>query len=65
MILNIILKITHIRNFVATPLPIFSALLIIVGIQLITMGIIAEILMRTYYESQGGRPYNIKNTINF
>ncbi len=62
---SIILKITHIRNFVATPLPIFSALLIIVGIQLITMGIIAEILMRTYYESQGGRPYNIKNTINF
>lgn len=62
---SIFLKIVHLRDFVATPLPIFSALLIIVGIQLVTMGIIAEILMRTYYESQGGRPYNIKSLINF
>lgn len=51
-------------HLVETPLPIFSALFIIVGVQLIVMGIIAEMLMRTYYESQGKKPYLIKETIN-
>ena len=51
-------------HFVQTPLPIFSALFIIVGVQLLLFGVIAEILMRTYYESQGRRPYVIRETIN-
>lgn len=61
----VILKIAHIRDFVATPLPIFSALFVIVGVQLIAMGIIAEMLMRTYYETQKKDPYTIKEKINF
>ncbi len=61
----LILKILGIRSFVATPLPIFSALFIIVGVQLIAMGIVAEILMRTYYESQKKEPYIIKEKNNF
>lgn len=52
------------KSLVATPLPVFSALLVIVGIQLIIMGIIGEILMRTYYESQRAKPYRIKETVN-
>ncbi len=60
----IFLKIAHSRDFVETPLPTFSALLVIVGVQLIVMGIIAEILMRTYYESQGKKPYIIREKIN-
>lgn len=59
-----ILKIIDVRDFVETPLPIFSALLIIVGVQLIVMGVIAEILMRTYYESQGKKPYVLREKIN-
>jgi len=59
------LKIFHLRDFVETPLPIFSALFIIVGIQLIVMGILAEMLMRTYYESQNKTSYSIKERINF
>ncbi len=61
----IILKIFHLRDFVATPLPIFSALLIIVGVQLAAMGVIAEMVMRVYYESQGKTPYRIAERINF
>lgn len=61
----VVFKLIHYRNFVATPLPIFSALFIIVGVQLIVMGILAEILMRTYYESQDKKPYSIKEKINF
>lgn len=61
----VILKIFGIRNFVATPLPLFSAMLIIVGVQLVIMGVLAEILMRTYYESQNKKPYRVKHKINF
>ncbi len=63
-LLAVTLKILDIRSFVATPLPIFSALLIIVGVQLIAMGVIAEILMRVYYESQNKNPYSILEKIN-
>ncbi len=58
----IILKIFHIRDFITTPLPVLSALLIIVGVQLVLFGIIGEMLMRTYYESQGRRPYAISDS---
>jgi glycosyltransferase involved in cell wall biosynthesis len=60
----ILLRIFYDVHLVQTPLPIFSALCIIVGVQLVTMGIIAEMVMRTYYESQGKKAYLIKETIN-
>lgn len=61
---SIVLKIFHLRDFVSTPLPILSALFIIVGIQLVAMGVISEILMRTYYESQHKKSYDIAERIN-
>ncbi len=63
--LAIVLKIIHLRDFVSTPLPIFSAMFLIIGIQFILMGILAEILMRTYFESQGRTTYIIREKINF
>ena len=42
------------------PLLILGALLVLTGVQLITVGIIVEVLMRTYYESQQKRPYKIR-----
>ncbi len=45
------------------PLLLLGILLTIGGIQIITIGIISEILMRTYYESQNKKPYRIKRTI--
>ena len=41
------------------PLLIFGILFILAGIQLFTVGIIMEMLIRTYYESQNKRPYRI------
>src|SRR6056300_682563 len=41
------------------PLLIFGLLFILAGIQLFTVGIIMEMLIRTYYESQNKRPYRI------
>ena len=42
------------------PLFMVGILFIIAGIQLITTGFLAELLMRTYYESQNKKPYVIK-----
>lgn len=42
------------------PLLVIGAFAMISGIQLITTGFIAEVMMRTYYESQGKKPYDLK-----
>ncbi len=62
---SVILKFFYGVSMIQTPLPVLSALCIIVGVQLITMGILAEMVMRTYYESQGKKAYLIKEKINF
>ncbi|NJB72394.1 glycosyltransferase involved in cell wall biosynthesis [Saonia flava] len=43
------------------PLLIFGVMFILAGVQLFTIGIVMELLIRTYYESQNKRPYRIKN----
>ena len=47
------------------PLLILGVLLILVGIQFFTIGIVADLLMRTYYESQNKTPYNIRKINTF
>ncbi len=42
------------------PLLVFGMMFILAGIQLFTIGIVMELLIRTYYESQQKRPYRIK-----
>jgi len=42
------------------PMLLLGVLLLIAGIQLITTGFVLELLMRTYYESQGKKTYNIR-----
>ncbi len=44
------------------PLLIFGMMFILAGIQLFTIGIVMELMIRTYYESQNKRPYRIKRT---
>jgi glycosyltransferase involved in cell wall biosynthesis len=52
-------------SLILTPLPLLSALLFLVGIISILLGLVAEMLVRTYYESQGARAYLIRELINF
>lgn len=42
------------------PLLILGLMLVIAGIQLVTIGIVIEIQMRTYFESQQKRPYRVR-----
>ena len=52
-------------EFDHTPLLLLTVFLIIVGIQFILMGILAEILIRIYHEPNSKSTYSIKNKINF
>ena len=61
----VIMRLVHYKDLVETPLPILSTLLIIVGVQMIAMGVVAEMLMRVYYESQKKDPYTVGELINF
>jgi len=47
-------------SFILTPLPLLCVLLMVLGSLSILMGFLAEILTRTYYESQGKPTYQIK-----
>tara|TARA_B100001250_G_C19809004_1_gene794862 strand:+ start:2028 stop:2972 length:945 start_codon:yes stop_codon:yes gene_type:complete len=48
------------KSFIQTPLPELIILFLMVGTLSIFMGFIAEIIMRTYFESQNISPYNIR-----
>ena len=53
------------KDFIETPLPILSAMFFTVGVVLILLGVISEILMRTYFESQNTTPFSVKDRVNF
>jgi hypothetical protein len=57
------LKLAHIRDFVSTPLPLVVVMLVLVGFLAILMGLVAELMVRTYYESQGKRTYTVRETL--
>lgn len=47
------------RTFIQTPLPLLTVLLVVLGFMSILMGLLAELIVRTYYEAQGRRTYQI------
>jgi dolichol-phosphate mannosyltransferase len=62
---SLYLKFFEHTSLIQTPLPILSAMLVLVSFISIMMGLLAEIMVRTYFESQGRTPYNVKKLINF
>lgn len=52
------------EDMTGNPLLLLSVLLTVVGVQFISLGLIGEVLVRTYYESQGKRAYRIRRTWN-
>ena len=46
------------------PLLLLSVLLVLVGVQLLTMGLIAELLTRTYHESQDKPIYSVRQVLD-
>jgi len=54
----------HPVNMTGNPLLLLSALLELVGVQFISMGLLGELLARTYFESQGKSSYVVRATLN-
>ena len=61
MLINVYMLILKIlgNDIWGKPLLLLGILLVMGGIQFITIGILAEIQMRTYYEGQGKTPYRV------
>jgi glycosyltransferase involved in cell wall biosynthesis len=55
-------KLMGLKDFVETPLPMLVVMLVLVGCLSILLGLVAELTVRTYYESQGKRTYNIRRS---
>jgi glycosyltransferase involved in cell wall biosynthesis len=61
----VILKVIHKATFIQTPLPILSVVMFAVGVQLLLMGLLAEMLVRTYHESQAKSIYAVRERLGF
>jgi glycosyltransferase involved in cell wall biosynthesis len=59
----VLMKIFKGRDMTGNPLMYLTILLWVIGIQFILMGLIAELLVRTYHESQGRPTYAIKEVL--
>ena len=57
-------KIAGLKDFVETPLPLVTVMFTLVGTLSLLMGLLAELVVRTYYESQNKRPYLIAEELN-
>jgi len=55
----------HHADFVQTPLPIMAMVTLVLGVQLFLMGLLAEMLVRTYHESQAKPIYSVRQRIGF
>ena len=53
-------KLTGQKDFIQTPLPLVVVMFLLVGCLSILLGLVAELSIRTYYESQGKRTYAIR-----
>ncbi len=65
MVINFYLLVLKVfgENIGNRPLLTLGIVLVIAGIQLITTGFIAELVMRTYFESQNKTPYSIREIL--
>jgi glycosyltransferase involved in cell wall biosynthesis len=52
-------------SMIQTPLPLLSAMGFLVGVMSLLMGLLAEMLVRIYFESQNRSPYLVRDLTNF
>jgi len=51
-------------SLIQTPLPLLSALLFLLGMMSVLMGLLAEMMVRTYFESQHRPAYTVRDSLN-
>jgi glycosyltransferase involved in cell wall biosynthesis len=62
--LAVALKIFDGISLIQTPLPLLAATTGLSGVLFLLLGVLAEVQVRTYYESQGKVPYKVRSTQN-
>lgn len=65
LVLAVVLRFWLDISFILTPLPVLAGVAALAGIQFFGFGLIAEMLMRTYFESQEKSTYRVRRSINF
>ena len=55
------IKVVYGAALAERPLLLFGILLVMVGVQLVTMGLLGEMVVRTYYESQNKSIYAVRD----
>jgi glycosyltransferase involved in cell wall biosynthesis len=58
------LRVVNGTSFIQTPLPLLVVLLTITALLSVFLGVIAEMQMRTYFESRDQRAYIVRKTVN-
>jgi len=61
----LILKLFYDTSFILTPLPIIAIVMLAISVQFFLMGLLAELLVRTYHESQDKTIYAVRERIGF
>ena len=64
-VLMLYLKLAQGVSLILTPLPLLTALTFLVGFISILLGLLAEMLVRIYFESQGRAAYLVREQFNF
>lgn len=62
--ITMVMKWTQGIFMTGNPLLLLSVMLELMGMQFILMGLLGEVLARTYFESQGKSPYSVRTTRN-
>jgi dolichol-phosphate mannosyltransferase len=62
---SLFLKFFEGTSFIQTPLPLLVSLCVMASIMCMLMGLLAELMVRIYFESQSKRVYDVKSRINF
>jgi glycosyltransferase involved in cell wall biosynthesis len=60
-----VLKLWKGVSFILTPLPVITVVMLAIGVQFLLMGLLAEMLVRTYHESQAKPVYAVREKIGF
>ena len=61
--ISLYLKFRFGTSMIQTPLPLLSGIFLLVGMMCILLGLVAEIIVRIYFETRGGSAYTIRATL--
>jgi hypothetical protein len=61
---TVVIKFVDGTSMIRNPLLHLSVMLEVIGVQAILMGLLGELVTRTYFESQGKRAYTVRSTQN-